>query len=444
MRKFVPLFLILFYIVNAVHAQCNPAFTASVNQATAQFQAAATNSNLTHSWSAGDGSYLYGINVSHNYTLPGTYTVTHYVVDSLTSCKDSAKQTIVVNFPVSCLASFNSVMDSVILNQYHFTSTSSAVGSFIQSYKWTVNGVIKSSSEKLDYTFLQGTYDLCLTITTVSGCTSSSCKTVTVGNTNCNWTASFTSNSITSTSKTVGFSPSPDADHMRYQWYFGDEQQSSQKKPVHSYQQAGVYSVKLIITDTISGCYDTVRQTIQVYGSAADSCTAVYSYTVNPSLSNQLTFTATSNQNIISQQWYITSQDSSYTQVLSSINPVHTFIDTGYYSVCLKIVTTSGCQKWYCNGIAINNLGKASRNLIPSFPNPVTGTVVKLPLQLNKPTPIKVTVYNRNGIAVYVMELNGNSGNNIIAIPVGTLQNGQYFVALQYEGERKQSVFQKL
>lgn len=46
-------------------------------------------------------------------------------------------------------------------------------------------------------------------------------------------------------------------------WEFGDEGSSEDQAPIHTYQQAGIYSVKLTIMDS-AGCVDTLRKDIDV------------------------------------------------------------------------------------------------------------------------------------------------------------------------------------
>ena len=123
MRKIIPVILFLFFNNANVKAQCNAAFTSSVNQAVAQFHATNTAFNLNHSWRFGDGSFGNGMNVSHTYTLPGTYQVMHIVNDSLNTCKDSVLQSITINFPISCNSSFTASRDSFLFARYRFTST---------------------------------------------------------------------------------------------------------------------------------------------------------------------------------------------------------------------------------------------------------------------------------------------------------------------------------
>ncbi len=446
MRAFLPLFLILFVIVGKSRAQCNAAFTISVNQATTMFQANDSSGHVRHVWKMGDGNYFFQPNGFHTYSTPGSYTVTHILIDSVNNCVDSVSQSISINFTVSCNASFTATRDSLTYNKYHFVSTSSLSGGFIQSYYWTINGQYINSLPAFFYNFPAGTYSVCLTINTSAGCSSVSCQTITITPTQaCTWTASFASVAATSNPQQISFTASPSLNVLRYLWYFGDGHMSTQKAPVHNYYQAGTYNVRLYMVDTLTGCSDSANQTLQVHALPSDSCTALFTYTNIVGQTNQVSFTAVSNQTITSQTWYITALDSSYHTVLNATNPLHSFPDTGYYSVCLKITTDTGCERWYCNGILVTNpAGRIGNDLIISYPNPVNGTQLHLPVILEQPEKIRLTVLNANGTVVYTAEYGGTQGTNSITIPVGALQRGQYFVDIQYGSIRKKSIFQKL
>ncbi len=448
MRKLLPLLLILPFLGQELRAQCNTAFTSSVNQATAQFQATgSTGPNFYHSWRFGDGSQGWGASTSHTYSLPGTYTVTHIVVDSFNTCGDSVQQTVVISFATSCQASFISARDTVHPNQYHFSSTSQVSGGSVQSYLWTIDSVAVSGASSFAYTLSPGVHSVCLSISTTAGCTSSVCQNITVDSlpSSCNWQASFTSTGSASNPRRISFFPTPSSNTLRYHWSFGDGTSSIQRTPVHVYSQAGTYSVRLAILDSSNGCHDTTRHNVQVFGAPRDSCTASYTYITDSLHPNQLSFTAISNQTIVSQTWYIHSFDSSHHAVLTTMNPTHIFPDTGSYSVCLRIVTNTGCIKSYCSVITIHSTGqRIANNLIPSYPNPASGSTVSLRLVLEQDSRVRITIYNTSGNAVYTNERNAGQGMNTITIPVSGLQRGQYFIDIQYGRERKRSIFQKL
>jgi PKD repeat protein len=452
MKRLLPLIFSLLTIAIKAKADCNPAFTATAQGATVQVQATNTTPYLFHSWRSYNSApaYVYGPSASLVFYAPGTYTITHIVIDSLNHCGDSLTQSVTVNFQLSCAASFTATKDSLQDDLYTFHSTSTASGgaSYIYYYEWTLNGTVFSPSYPYsNYRLPIGTNTVCLTIQAVGGCTSSTCQSITVTDTSaCNWPVSFTSTFSTNNLKQISFTPTPLLDRFRYTWDFGDGASSNQKTPVHTYAQAGIYSVGLTIYDSLTGCTKPRWQYINVQnGLPSDSCTASFTYTTNPSQPNQVSFTAVSNQTITSQLWWINHWNSPYDSVLlTTNNPVYTFPDTGYYYVCLYITTSTGCSKYYCEGIHITNTGGGRvAATIPSFPNPATSTV-GLNIQLTQADRIGITVYNSSGNVVYGLQKQGAAGNNTITIPVQQLRPGQYYIDINYGGQRKRSLFQKM
>ncbi|PBQ34747.1 hypothetical protein CNR22_24215 [Sphingobacteriaceae bacterium] len=55
----------------------------------------------------------------------------------------------------------------------------------------------------------------------------------------------------------------PAGNIAQWYWEFGDEGASTEQAPVHTYQQAGIFSIKLTVTD-FAGCQDTLRKDIDV------------------------------------------------------------------------------------------------------------------------------------------------------------------------------------
>jgi PKD repeat protein len=441
MRKFLPLLLVFCFVNPEAKAQCNAAFTSSVNNATVQFQATNTGQNYLHQWYFGDNQQGYGANVSHTYASPGTYMVTHLVTDSFNTCTDSLTQLVTVSFSVPCNASFTYTVDSVQSTRYYFNALSTGPGT---SYQWKIDNVQVSTAAAFTHVITPGFHQVCLLVTNTSGCSALNCQNIfVVDSSACTWQASFTTTASSSNPKQITFYPSPTGATKSYTWTIYQPMQApviyTTTNPVHTFSTAGTYPVRLDIYDSATACFDTVRQNVQVQGSPADSCNVSFTYSVQQ---NQVSFTGVSNQTFASQTWYITAFDSSLNVTLNTMNPTYSFPDSGSYSVCLYAVTTTGCTRWYCQTISV--AGARMINVLPSFPNPSDGSNVNLRLTLPETNRIRVTVYNTSGNIVYDSEKNGGPGMNVITIPVAGLQRGQYFVDIRYGNERKRSIFQKL
>lgn len=451
MHKILHILLIGLFLRGEAQAQCNPAFTTTISGATAQFRATDSVPAKVHKWYFGDGAQAWGRQVYHTYSSPGTYHVNHIITDSISNCRDSAQQTITISFPVSCSASFVTSRDSSYPNKYHFYSTSGATGGSIQSYNWKVNGNTVSTASSFTSSFTQGLYLICLTIQTTAGCTSSTCDSVRVDSgASCNLSASFIATPSASNPAQISFTPTPSSPAFLYSWKFGDGQVSYIQAPVHTYSSPGVYHVTLFVLDSATRCHDSVSRYISIYTKPKDSCTASFTYTVNPSQSNQLTFTAISNDSIVSQHWLITPCDSLSihdSTVYTSPNPVHTFSNPGCYQVCLMLVTRTGCIRNYCSTVIVQPdsamTGNRNNNLVTTYPNPAYGNTVSIRLDLEQPAKVKLSIYNSYGNLLQTIEKTYTTGQNRISIPVDKLRTGIYYIDIQYGNTRKRSIFQK-
>ena len=122
-----------------------------------------------------------------------------------------------------------------------------------------------------------------------------------------------------------------------YSWNFGDETGSADQNPVHQYTEPGVYTVELEV-ETPEGCSDTQTniQMVNVFENPAASFTAT-----PPSVSilgPDITF---NNQSQSADHYYWDFGDGS--DISNEINPVHSYADTGSYTVMLVTTTDHGC-----------------------------------------------------------------------------------------------------
>jgi PKD repeat protein len=449
MRRIILLLSVIIGFSASAKAQCDANFTTTLNGAQASFAASTTSQNIWHYWLFGDGGQGFGANVSHTYGAPGVYNVLHMTTDSVNNCHDSVWYVINVNFTTTCAVTYTSRQDSLQPNKYYFTAQPTISGSTVQNYLWSINGnnVYSSNQPNFSYTFAQaGTYIICVRLQTVSGCVAESCDSLTVQQwVNCTWQASFTASTPNPAQpRTKSFQASPVLAGTSYHWKFGDGQQGYYgASTTHTYAQSGTYNVRLLMMDTLNNCYDSVVQSVVVSGLPADSCTASFTYTVDPTFPNQLTFTAISNQTITSQVWNFIAIDSSSYYTTNVSNPTYAFPDSGAYVVCVTITTSTGCVRTYCQTLTITGRMNTSGGRISSYPNPAQ-TDVRFYLDLEAQQKVKISIYNLSGTKVYSTERTGSEGMNSFTLPVQNLQRGQYVIDIHYGNERKRSIFQKL
>lgn len=443
MKRFFTLLLILLVTARVASAQCNAGFTFTANQSTVSFTGSANNPGLFHYWYFGDGQNGFGQNTSHSYNSPGTYNVIHTVYDSLNACRDSLVQAVTVNFTAVCQASFLLSYDSANYNYgIYCYSNSTYSGTGIQTYIWTVNGTVQGGNDSVLYfNASPGSNNICLSIVTTAGCTSSYCDTITMP-ASCNFNPSFSYTASPGNSRTISFTPSPDQASLKYFWNFGDGYTSTARRPVHTYNLPASYPVKLTVLDSAANCLDTVRQLVNVVAGPGDSCTASFSYSLNNyGLAN---FTASGNQAITSQSWLIYNLSRGDSVIIIASNPSHQFVDTGSYMVCVTLTTNTGCIRTYCDVVFVQTVSGRYAETIPSFPNPVRSGDINMSMNLGAAGLVELKVFDVSGNIVWRGQQQGQMGTNIIKIPADSLKRGQYFVEVCYRYKLKRSIFQKL
>lgn len=247
--------------------------------------------------------------------------------------------------PGSCVAYF-SYTPTNTLNGFAFTDLSVTSDPVI-AWDWTFGDGDSSSAHNPTHNYANtGTYDVCLTITTASGCTATRCDTLRIKpctGLSADWASSNLNNGG------VQFNGVTSSTVINNLWIFGDGTTSTNPAPIHYYSQSGLYDVCHIVYIPGSVCVDTSCHSIQAGSSA--SCHAGFTY-ITPVVSGTtiyFTNASTSNDSIISWYWTFGDGDSSHDK-----NPVHTYNGAGNrYEVCLTIATVGGCSSTYCDSIKV-------------------------------------------------------------------------------------------
>lgn len=144
------------------------------------FTSTSTGNIANHSWNIG-GSYSMLLTPSYSFPMDGIYTVVLYVSDSANFCTDYYTESIAVSGvlnPVECNASFSIYTDSTYNGVY---VVNSSAGNNL-SYFWDFGDGNTSTLPYPNYTYgTGGPFELCLTVTSDSGCTSSYCDSISSG-----------------------------------------------------------------------------------------------------------------------------------------------------------------------------------------------------------------------------------------------------------------------
>ncbi len=284
---------------------------------------------LQYNWDLGDGNTATTQNVTHSYTLPGSYIV-KLTVTSDQGCIDSASYTVrVFDSPVT---GFDSNIKELCFknNQFVFTNSSTlAVGAM--QYNWNMGDGNSYTTRDVTHSYISpGTYTVRLTTTSDKGCADDSAFDITVnpepvvGFTIANPQQCFGGNQfdfINTTTISLGT--------LQYRWYLGDGNTDTTRNVTHSYAVPGDYIVKMVATSD-KGCRDSTTFNVKVFKYAvADFYVEPACINLRLPITNKTINTAGMPLNFL---W-----DFGNGQTSSQINPVYSYPVPGTYTIKLTV-----------------------------------------------------------------------------------------------------------
>ena len=152
------------------NANAVPSLFSGCNPVTVNYQTTTVNTGLAI-WDFGDGTALdTGLQVTHQYITPGTYTATIYYTDNI-GCKDTSAATSDVTVFAVPVASFDPsvIQTTVVDGQVEFTNQSTVLGN--NSYVWNIGDMYTSTNVDESYLFTNsGDFVITLTATSLDNC----------------------------------------------------------------------------------------------------------------------------------------------------------------------------------------------------------------------------------------------------------------------------------
>lgn len=427
-------------------AQCSAQFMFSANRGDVRFAAIDSIRHMSHTWVYGDGlSETGSLPAAYHRYNPGTYEVKHTVFDSVSNCKDSAIQSIELQYEPECYSYFT-VEKFRSPNHLRFNPSYSSYGTEVVKVIWRIDGeVIAVDKGPLEYRFNQpGIHIISLSVETSSGCTSYYTDTIHAYK-KCNMNTSFTYQSAPENARVIKLEVAPYNQDQSYWFNVGEDQRfvyTYEGKGHVLFEDEGAFPVSLIITDSITNCYDSVTKVIQVKGNAYDSCTA--SFKATSTNNKQYSLQPISNQPISKQVWIIYNHLWIDSIISSSSDPViYNFSDTGNYIVSLQVYTSTGCTKVYSDSLKVTVSASLRSSATTSYPNPTTNFTT-ISVDAIKNTTAVIFIYNSNGEKVSTQKKHLLSGKNDIQLITSNLNRGNYFISIQYDGILIKSRFQKM
>lgn len=323
-------------------------------------------------WTFGDGTTSLAPNPAHTYAAPGTYTVCLVVKKNNNApgtqpCVKYICKTVVVQAPpCNLVADFNWTVGtaSPLIIEFHNLSTPLAAS---DSITWVFgDGTVSHDVNPVHIYANAGTYTVCLTVVKMpsSGtqpCVRTTCKTVVVQAPPCNLVVDFNWTITATNPLRYEFHnlSTPLAATDSCIWSFGDGTSSFEVNPIHTYANAGTYTVCLIVkkypSPSSSPCVKYICKTIVVTA----PCTLVANFTWHPDSLNaqKIWFTNTSVPLAASDSVRWTFGDGSSSTLM---NPDHTYTAPGTYTVCLRVAKptppgTQGCVREICKTIVVTS-----------------------------------------------------------------------------------------
>lgn len=208
-------------------------------------------------------------------------------------------------------------------------------------------------------------------------------------------------------------------------WIFGDNTQSHDVNPTHTYANYGTYNVclivKKVVSATVSPCIKYTCKTLTVINPTP--CNLVVGFSWTQSANNFLTYEFHNNSTPLetgdTSVWNFGDGTTS-----AQTNPVHTYMNAGTYQVCLTVkkVTPPGaapCIRTFCSTIVI----PPPCNLVVDFSWNMGGTTPGTVYFTNLSTPLAATD------SITWTFGDGTSSHDVNAVHTYTA-NGNYVVCL--------------
>ncbi len=282
-------------------------------------------------WDFGDGSISNAQHPSHVYQSAGNYTVTLKVTNSNGCVKTLSKTAYIrTTFGVDANFSVNKEFACKAPASFQFTNASSGPGTL--SHIWDFGDGSQSTAKDPAHTYLaNGIYTVKLITVSPQGCRDTMVKQqlIHVGT-----SPAFTAPSAVCQKAgfTVANTTQPAPSSMT--WYFGDGSSSTDTNPVKSYNNPGVYLIKLV--NDYGTCKDSIVKPITVFARPA----------INISVSKnnfcKVPFTVNFGgqaAGIVAYQWSFGDGGTS-----TAANPSHTYNSYGSFDVSLITTNTNGCR----------------------------------------------------------------------------------------------------
>jgi PKD repeat protein len=290
-------------------------YSVQIDQLSVSFTDNSDNDVITWLWDFGDGNTSTLQNPTHTYSNPGMYTV------CLTGTSICGSTQVCQAVAASCglpSAGFNALTNQLTVN---FNDNSS---DDVTQWLWDFGDGNTSVLENPVHTyFTAGTYVVCLTATSACG-SNQTCQNITVTCSAPQAGYTFLTNELAATFNDISTN-----NPTQWFWDFGDGNFSTDQFPTHTYASPGAYTVCLTAS---SNCGNN-----QACDQVIVTCTPPQAaFEVE---TNNYTAIFTDNSTNAPSQWLWDFGDGNTS---SLANPVHEYVNSGTYTICLTVSSACG------------------------------------------------------------------------------------------------------
>ncbi|NBY41335.1 MAG: PKD domain-containing protein [Flavobacteriia bacterium] len=284
-------------------------------------------------WNFGNGATSNVYSPSYTYQNGGSYIVSMIGTSASNGCVDTAYQFIQA-IPSPNVVYDTNVYEGCVSFSASFNETSGTASSAVWDYGDGNIGISPSSSH---YYTTAGTYYPQVVAQNAFGCTDTADFTVVVHpkplsdfdipiKTSC--TVPF---NVITTNNSQGA--------LIYNWNFGNGTTSNQFSPVGTYLQSGSYQIVLMVYNQF-GCGDTSVQTVIVHP------IPIAGFTPDTTIGCEDLTVGFTNNSVNSNTYLWNFGDGTSIQ---APNPIHTYMDPGFYTVTLIATNIFGCKDTLIN-----------------------------------------------------------------------------------------------
>ncbi|WP_292381693.1 PKD domain-containing protein [Methanosarcina sp. UBA289] len=352
---------------------------------TVTFTDQSTGSPTSWKWNFGDGAYSTGKNPVHTYSKPGLYSVTLTASNEDGSNRLTKSSYIIVSSILNAPATNFSASPTSGKVPLAVGFTDQSTGS-PTSWKWNFGDGSNSTDKNPVHIYNKsGLYSVTLTASNEKGSNAlTKSGYIAVSGVLNTPTTSFSASPTSGKAPiTVDFTDQSTGSPTSWKWNFGDGSNSTDKNPVHTYNESGLYAVKLTANNANGSDALTKTSYIAVSGVLNTSAT---SFTASPTSGKAPLNVSFTDQSIGSPMlWKWNFGDGSNS---TETNPVHTYNKSGNYTVALTTTNAGGSDKVqksrYINVISENDSVASNPDyIVPTTAFSGTPTVGSTPLTVS-------------------------------------------------------------